>query len=466
MYPLLSIAHLSKFNHQEIIRIRGRIFSKKDCGRVLFLIVRDGINTLQAIVLKSKDSGNQGVSKPVYEALRKVENESFVELIGTVCLAQKVVIACSQKDIELEVMDFALLSRSVLELPITLKETTLKESQKQANGSLPSVQFFKRLDNRVLDLRTELSQAIFRLNDGLLFYIQKYIRKHDFLEIKTPKLIGGSSEGGANVFELDYFGRQACLAQSPQLYKQMAIIGDFKRVFEIGPVFRAENSNTHRHLTEFVGIDFEMVIDRSFMEVVYFVYQLLTYVFDKLFRKYRRELDIVHASYNIPKLLLSPELVMIRFSEAVDLLKAHFGHRADLEDFSTEEEKILGEIIREKYQTDLYVITHYPTSVRPFYTMVDPQDSRYTCSYDVMLRGGEILSGAQRINHYEALCENLKVFGIDKVSIAYYLEAFKYGAPPHAGGGMGLERLLKYFLDLPDIRYCNIFPRDPKRLYP
>lgn len=464
MYQLSEIKNLSVFNDQETVRLRGRVFSKKDCGKVLFLILRDGIDTLQAVALKNKEGSSLSIDD--YNVLRKVENESFIEVVGKVYCAEKPVLACSQKYIELEVSSYTMLSRSVLDLPITLKEAAITEEQKNDNPLLPSIQYFKRLDNRVLDLRTNLSQAIFRINDGLLFYFQKYLRKNGFIEIKTPKLIGGASEGGADVFKVDYFGKPACLAQSPQLYKQMAIIGDFKRVFEIGPVFRAENSNTNRHLTEFVGVDLEMVIDKTYMEVVYLLYDMFVYVFDKLSRQYKIELEIIQSFFDLPQLTLASKLVVVEFPEAIDLLRENGSKIGNLDDFSAEDEKRLGSIVKEKYGTDLYVVTKYPSSVRPFYTMSDLKDTRYSNSYDFMLRGEEILSGAQRVHDHAMLSEKVAELGIDATAIRHYLDAFKYGAPPHAGAGIGLERILRYFLGLPDIRYCNLFPHDPKRLYP
>lgn len=466
MYQLSEIKNLSTLNNQEVVRVRGRVFSKKDCGRILFLILRDGIDTLQAILVKNKEGANAPLSIEDYNTLRKVENESFIEIIGKVYSAEKPVLACSQQSIELSIIGYTILSRSVLDLPITLKEAALTEDKKIENQLFSSIQYVKRLNNRVLDLRTDLAQAIFQINDGMLFYLQQYLRKHGFLEIKTPKLIGGASEGGADVFKVDYFGKPACLAQSPQLYKQMAIISDFKRVFEVGPVFRAENSDTNRHLTEFIGVDLEMVIDQSYMEVVHFLYQMLVYVFDRLSKKYSQEIDIIQSFFHTPKLTLASELVVVPFSDAIALLQAHGKDREDSNDLSTEDEKQLGIIVKEKYQTDLYVVTRYPSNVRPFYTMVDSDDNRYTHAYDFMLRGAEILSGAQRIHDYTKLAERVATLGIDAHTIYHYLNAFKYGAPPHAGAGMGLERMLKCFLGLPDVRYCNLFPRDPKRLYP
>jgi len=466
MEPLSEIHNLSKTTADKTIRLRGRVFSKKDCGKILFLILRDGMHTLQTILSKNKEEANLSASTEAYQILSKVENESYIEVIGKLHEVQKPILACSQKWLELEIRTFTILSRSVLDLPITLKEALLTEEQKKENALLPSIQFSKRLDNRVLDLRTPLSQAIFQINDGLIFYIQKYLREQGFIEIKTPKLTGGSSEGGADVFKVDYFGKPACLAQSPQLYKQMAVIADFKRVFEIGPIFRAENSNSSRHLTEFIGIDIEMAIDTNYMEVVQFMYDLLYKLFDHLHQTYDHAIALIHSFFDIPKLTLSPKLVTIDFQEAIELLRAHGRTIGDLEDLTTEDEKQLGAIVKQAYHTDLFVVNKYPSNIRPFYTMPDVKDARYACAYDVILRGEEIVSGAQRIHDYDMLAAKVNERNIDPNGISYYLDAFKYGAPPHAGAGIGLERLLKSFLGVPNIRYTSFFPRDPKRLLP
>ncbi|MDD9139320.1 MAG: aspartate--tRNA(Asn) ligase [Candidatus Cardinium sp.] len=459
MHALIEIKNLASLSEQQIVRVRGRVFSKKVHGNLLFLILRDGLHTLQVIAVKGKAVAGHTLSDRCYEELRKVENESFIEAIGIVQRTEKPVLACSQQEIELRLIAYTLISRAILTLPITLKETERAE----VAAAIP---YGKRLDNRVLDLRTRLSQAIFRVNDGMLGYIQKYLREEEFMEIKTPKLIGGSSEGGAAPFRLDYFGQPACLAQSPQLYKQMALMGGFKRVFEIGPVFRAEHSHTTRHLTEFVGIDLEMLLDETYQEVIQLLYRLLTALFTKLNEQYSSEIAFIQAFFHTTPLLFAPELVALTFPEAVALLSTSGSTRGEEEDFSTEEEKQLGAIIRKQYQTDLYVVTGYPAAVRPFYTFIDPENPTYTYGYDFMLRGMEILSGAQRIHDYKLLSERAAALGIAAHTMSHYLEAFQYGAPPHAGAGMGLERLLRAFLGLPDVRYSSLFPRYPKRLYP
>jgi len=287
-----------------------------------------------------------------------------------------------------------------------------------------------------------------------------------FIEIHTPKMIGGASEGGANVFKFQYFGQDACLAQSPQLYKQMALMADFDRVFEIGPVFRAEDSNTNRHLCEFTGLDMEMTIKEHYFEVLDLLADLLHYIFDGLASQYKTELEIIKAQYPFEDFVCKYPVVKLNFKEGVKLLKEAGVHQADLEDLSTETEKALGRIVKEKFGTDFYMLYGYPAAARPFYTMIDPHDPNYTNSYDFFMRGEEITSGAQRIHDPVMLAKRATDFNIPLHTIQDYIDSFKYGAAAHGGAGFGLERIVKFYCNLHNIRKSSMFPRDPKRIKP
>lgn len=234
--------------------------------------------------------------------------------------------------------------------------------------------------------------------------------KQNFVEIHTPKLTGGSSEGGANVFKFDYFNTEGALAQSPQLYKQMAIMSDFERVYEIGPVFRAEKSYTTRHLTEFTGLDFEMEIKESYQEVLDVTENLFADIFEGLQGIYGNLLSAVNEQYAFEPFKFKRG-VKLTFVEGVELLKEHGIDQSPLEDLDTVNEKTLGRLVREKYDTDFYILHRYPTAARPFYTMLCPDDENYTCSYDVFMRGEEIISGAQRIHTPELLKKRAEVMG-------------------------------------------------------
>jgi len=246
----------------------------------------------------------------------------------------------------------------------------------------------------------------------------------------------------------------------------MAIIGDMERVMEIGPVFRAENSNTGRHLCEFTGLDFEMTIKEHFFEVLDVVGGLFYYIFDGISTRYANEMAIVNNQYPFEPLKLSNEVLKLTFKEGVKMLN-EAGIEQDVnEDLSTETEKALGKLVFQKYETDFYILYGYPKSARPFYTMPDPSDENFTNSFDAFIRGEEVTSGAQRIHVYEMLMEKVKEKGINPETLKDYLNAFKLGAPAHGGAGIGLERVVKYITGIKSIKKTSMFPRDPKRLTP
>mmetsp|Transcript_20561 Transcript_20561/g.28929 ORF Transcript_20561/g.28929 Transcript_20561/m.28929 type:complete len:303 (-) Transcript_20561:98-1006(-) len=288
-----------------------------------------------------------------------------------------------------------------------------------------------------------------------------------FVEIHTPKLIGGASEGGSDVFPLDCFGQEACLAMSPQLHKQMtAACSGFERVFETGPVFRAENSNTRRHLREFTGLDLEMAIHEHYDEVLQVFSDLFITIFDGLNSKCENELERIREQHPFEDLKYLQPTLKITYAEGCKLLREAGIDQDDYEDLSTINEKKLGDIVREKYNTDFFFMDKYPLAVRPFYTMPCPENPKLSNSFDFFIRGQEILSGAQRIHEPELLIERAKAWDIPIDSIQSYVNSFRNGALPHAGGGIGLERVVMLFLGLPNIRKSAWFPRDPKRISP
>ena len=323
-----------------------------------------------------------------------------------------------------------------------------------------------RLDNRVIDLRTRANQAIFRIQSGVCTLFRTILLERGFIEIHSPKLIATASEGGSGVFKVKYFNTDAYLAQSPQLYKQMAVTADLQRVFEIGPVFRAENSNTHRHMTEFTGLDLEMAFHEHYHEVLDVLEDTYLYIFDGLNNRYQFEIEAVRQQFPFENIQYKYPVKRFKWSEIIELLREHGENIGDFDDISTVQEKLLGQIIRSKYGIDFYAIDKFPLSIRPFYTMMDPDDPRYSNSYDFFLRGEEICSGAQRIHDSNLLSERAKCHNIDLQKIHSYIDAFKYGAYPHAGGGAGLERIVMLFLGLGNIRRSSLFPRDPSRLSP
>ena len=274
------------------------------------------------------------------------------------------------------------------------------------------------------------------------------------------------------MFKLNYFGRDAFLAQSPQLAKQMAIAGDFERVYEIGAVFRAENSNTHRHLCEYTGLDFEMALEEHYWEALDVIDEVLKTIFKGIYTKYRREVEVIKEQFPSEDLIWLEETPRIPFKDAIKLINDSGWLNEDgeqlspLEDLGTRDEIRLGELIKEKYKTDYYILDKFPRSARPFYSMPDPEDPHYTNAFDIFVRGQEIISGSQRIHDPQMLEDNMRLVGIDPADMAEYVEGFKWGCPPHAGIGVGLERLVMLLLKLGNIRLASLFHRDPRSFPP
>jgi len=239
-----------------------------------------------------------------------------------------------------------------------------------------------------------------------------------------------------------------------------------ERVFEIGPIFRAENSNTHRHLTEFVGLDLEMAFNEHYHEVLELLGDLFVFIFEGLQKRFSRELTAVNQQYPFEPLKFCKPSLRLPFSEGVKMLHDAGVQMGALEDLSTENEKKLGKLVREKFNTDFYILDKFPKAVRPFYTMPDPNSKEYSNSYDFFLRGEEIMSGAQRVHDPEMLTKRALECGVGLDGIKDYVDSFKYGVLPHAGGGIGLERVAMLYLGLKNIRMTSMFPRDPRRLTP
>ncbi len=317
----------------------------------------------------------------------KIPNESIVDITGSVKKLKKPIKNCSVSDLEISIQKFHVVSRSKNVLPFQMEDATRDESKNTEDEKMPIVSLKTRLDHRIMDMRTPSSQAIFRVQSGICRFYREYLTSVGFIEIHTPKILGGSSEGGCEIFKLDYFGKEACLAQSPQLYKQMMIMSDFGRVFEIGPVFRAEKSFTHRHLCEFVGLDGEMEIKEHYSEVLEVIGDVFKNIFKGLQKSFAKEIQIVKDQYGMEDFLFLEETLILTFEEGCALLKETGIEQSMQDDLDTVNERALGKIVREKYKTDFYILHKYPEEARPFYTMLCKDDPKFTCSYDVFIRG-------------------------------------------------------------------------------
>eukprot|EP00049_Salpingoeca_infusionum_P017579 m.353518 g.353518 ORF g.353518 m.353518 type:complete len:527 (-) comp16782_c0_seq1:131-1711(-) len=438
---------------QEVL-LRARIHTLRVQARAIFIRLRQRTKSVQCVVDGAK------VSKALFAFVSKINPESVVDIKGTIVESPVVVSSCSQQTVELHVSEVHVVAAAIPQLPLQVEDAGRSEH----DPMLPERETL--LDHRILDLRAEPNQAIFKLQGAVGLLFREFMIANGFTEIHSPKILSVASESGASVFKLGYFKSEAFLAQSPQLYKQMAIASDFERVFEIGPVFRAENSNTHRHLTEFVGLDFEMAFHEHYHEVMDVMDKLFVSLFRGLTERFSDEIAAVNKQYKRdPFVWLEPSL-RIEWPEGIAMLREAGVDIGDFDDLSTPQEALLGKLVKAKYGTDFYILDKFPLCIRPFYTMPDPKNPNYSNSYDLMMRGEEIMSGAQRVHDPVLLEKRAAEHGIKVEEIQSYIDAFKYGCPPHAGGGVGLERVVMLFLGLPNIRKTSLFPRDPKRVAP
>jgi len=442
----------------EEVLVRGRVHLSRVTGKQCFLKLRHRYYSVQVVY-----AVDDKISKQMIKYVGGCPKESIVDIQGVVVKADVPVESCSQRNLELQGMTFHVVSESEPQLPLQIDDASRPIG---TDGVGPIVNQDTRLNNRILDLRTPTSQAIFRVGHGVVELFREYLSANGFTEIHTPKIISAASEGGANVFKVSYFKGNAFLAQSPQLYKQMAVCADIERVFTVGAVFRAEDSNTHRHLCEFTGLDLEMAFKEHYHEALTVIGDMFISMFKGLQKRYATEIEIVNKQFPAdPFKFVEPALVL-KYPEAISMLREGGVEIGDFDDLSTPNEKFLGKLVKAKYDTDFYILDKYPLEVRPFYTMPCPHDPKYSNSYDIFMRGEEIMSGAQRIHDPALLEERAKVHEIELDTIRSYIDSFKFGSSPHAGGGVGGERVLMLFLGLDNIRKTSMFPRDPKRLTP
>ncbi|CAH0404242.1 unnamed protein product [Chilo suppressalis] len=449
--------------NEQNVWVRARLQTSRAKGKQCFAVLRQSSSTIQLLVSVSEE---KKVSKQMVKFVGNITKESIIDVHGTVVKTASPVESCTVSDVELLASEIWVVSSAKAQLPLQIEDAARPEKNDDPEALKIRVNQDTRLDNRVLDLRTPANQAIFRIEAGVCRLFRDILTKRGFVEIHTPKIISAASEGGANVFTVSYFKSSAYLAQSPQLYKQMAIAADFDKVFTVGAVFRAEDSNTHRHLTEFVGLDLEMSFKHHYHEVLDTIGQTFTDMFRGLRDEFASEIATVGQQYSVePFKFLDPPL-RLEFPQAIQMLKEAGVTLGEEDDLSTPDEKLLGRLVKAKYDTDFYMLDKYPLAVRPFYTMPDPNNPKVSNSYDMFMRGEEILSGAQRIHDPEFLTERAKHHGIDISKIAAYIESFRLGCPPHAGGGIGMERVVMLYLGLDNIRKTSMFPRDPKRVTP
>ncbi|GIK02140.1 hypothetical protein Aspvir_006183 [Aspergillus viridinutans] len=468
--PRIRLEDISSSNVGQEIFFTARLhIIRRMSSKLVFLIFRQALTTFQG-VLHEKPGAKSIAMIQWAEHLRL---GSIVRVRGIVREPQVPVLGCSIHDVEFDVEQIHLLVHREEPVPFSVYEAEIRTAEEdRVEGRRSHLPDRTRLNNRILDLRTPTSQSIFRLQSALCNIFRSSLDEQGFIEIHTPKLQGSATESGASVFQVNYFGRDAFLAQSPQLAKQMAIAADFERVYEIGAVFRAENSNTHRHLTEYTGLDIEMAIEEHYHEMLDVLDAVIKNMLKGVYGRYRREIEIVKHQFPSEDVVWLEETPIIRFSDGIKMLNDSGWRDEDGnplpedEDLHTRDEIRLGELVKEKYGTDYYILDKFPVGARPFYAMPDPEDPRFTNSFDIFIRGQEIVSGGQRIHDPRMLEESMRRSGINPDFMDDYLEGFRWGAPPHAGAGVGLERLLMLLLKLGNIRLASLFHRDPKSFPP
>ncbi|MCL5423530.1 MAG: aspartate--tRNA(Asn) ligase [Candidatus Marsarchaeota archaeon] len=423
------------------VSIEGFVEEIRDLGGIRFIKVYTTNGYKQVTINKKK------IDQLLLAEFDKLTRQSSIRVVGE----EKFIPGKDNSGTEIHPSSIKIYSIASSPLPL------------EPSGKTPA-EVDTRFEWRFLDLRSDKHRMIFKVQTAFERYAREYFIENGFIEIHSPKLIGAPSESGAEVFSLPYFGREAFLAQSPQFYKQMAICSGFNRVFEIGPVFRAEQSFTYRHSTEFTSLDVEIGYINSFEDIISFEQDWLVYIIKKIKSQYGKEImENFGTEVVVPKIPF-PQITM---TEAYDIVEGASGAKLDrTSDLNSDGEKELGKYVKEKLKSEFVFLTEFPESVRPFYHMKPENNPNTTYSADLIYNGLEITTLAQREHRYDKLVEQAKAKGLHLHNIEFYLNFFKYGAPSHGGFGFGLSRMIMQLLDLKNVRESTFIPRDPKTLFP
>lgn len=433
------ISELQTKKGEEVV-INGWVSVRRDQGKLAFFDFRDRTGMVQGVVFGKPE---------VLEIAKNTRVESAVAITGMVNQrpANMVNDKVDNGDIELEITNITILNQSA-ELPFDLEAELTMETN---------------LDNRPLTLTRKQERAIFTIQAAITKSYGDYLRSQGFTEFQAPKLVGGDAEGGAEAFKVEYFkDRIAYLATSPQLYKQI-MVGAFERVFSFATAFRAEKSATSRHLSEYTSLDMEMGFITDHLDVMRVETGLMQYITNHIKTEHQAELDTL--DIDVPLAPAGDLFPHMKLREAQELIKAKTGtDKVGEPDLEPEDERWLCEYASTELGSDFIFITHYPVSKRPFYTMEDEADPGFTKSFDLLFRGVEITTGGQRVHDLDILKQKAKEKGLDPDKFDFYLQAFKYGIPPHGGWGMGLERLTAKFCGVKNVKEATLFPRDINRI--
>ena len=424
------INELDKLDNKRVM-LRGWVHKITDLSHIVFVKLRDKSGIVQLVCDKDQ--------------IKNIRLENAIEVIGTKYENEK-----APGGIEIKVEEIKVVGKTYYEkLPF------------EVNSYKNKATLETQLDHRTIALRRPEIRAIFKVQSEIESAFVTYLKKRNFEEIHTAKIIDSSTEGGSEMFTVNYFDRRSFLAQSPQFYKQMMVGAGFERVFEIGHAYRAELHNTWRHLNEYVSLDVEMGFIKDEYELMDLEEGFINYLYEHLNKTCKKELEMykieLPQKVNIPRITLD---------KAHEILLEKYNKKSPLGNIDAEGEVLISKYVKEKYDCDFVFLTKYPVSKRPMYTMMDDEDKNLTKSFDLIFDGLEITTGGQRIHDYEMLKENIIKFNLNPDDFDFYLETFKYGMPPHGGFAIGLERLTMKILKLSNIREAALVPRDMKRLTP
>ncbi len=441
-YGWRALTHLSEIDESKYggtVRLGGWIEDTRNLGGIAFIQLRGRDGVLQVTALKKEN-------EELFKSLTSLSRESVIVVEGKVQENKE-----AKLGFEILPSQFEVLSEAATPLPLGVAD--------KVGADLDT-----RLDNRFMDLRKPEHNAIFKVRSALLEGIRGYFSKEKFIEVHTPKIVAAGAEGGSTLFPIQYFGTDAYLAQSPQLYKQMLMATGFERIYEIAPAYRAEKSDTVRHIAEFTSLDVEIAFIKSSEDVMDCIQELVrdTVAFVK-----------ENASFELGLLgidLGTPEIPFRRITHAqcVDILKEKGEGLSPEEDLDTVGEKLIGEVMKERHGIDFYFITDFPTAIKggTFYAMRKAEDPSLTGYFDLGYAGLELVSGGQREHRYDVLVEQMKENNLALEDFEFYLNAFRYGMPSHGGFGLGIERFIQNMLGISNIRETVLFPRDRSRLVP
>ena len=428
-------------DENKIVNLSGWIHEIRNLGGISFLILRDREGFAQITIVKKK------TDKLILEKLENITKESVIFVTGVVKSEKKVT-----NGYEIIPTKLTILNKSSVPLPM--------DPTGKVDADLDT-----RLDSRYLDIRKEKVLTIFKIRSIILNIIRNYFQNLKFIEVTTPKIVASATEGGTELFPISYFEKTAFLNQSPQLFKQILMSSGLDRVFEIGPIFRAEEHNTRKHLNEATSIDIESSFcnDEDIMKILE---NLIYEIYIKLNNNYQYLLKKLDLNLKIPKIPFK----RYTYSYVIDILNHQKKNKEEYikwgSDLTTKDENDFGKYVFEKTKEDHYFITDWPSEIKPFYVMRNDSDSKLSKSFDLMHITMELSSGAQRCHNYSDLCLQIKEKGLIVNDFDFYLNAFRYGMPPHSGFGVGLERLLMTILNIQNIRETVLFPRDKTRLSP